>query len=52
MKKLEDMNMDELVDWAAGEILKGLIAGELRSTVWRVLNSTISWADELRRRNV
>lgn len=37
------MTFDELIDWAAAEILKGLIAGELRSTVYRVLMTAVQW---------
>jgi hypothetical protein len=46
MKKLDDMEFDELVDWAAGEILKSLIAGNFRTGVWTVLSAARQWRKE------
>ncbi len=43
--KLEEMTFNDLVDWAAGEILKGLIAGELRAVVFKVLITAGQWRD-------
>lgn len=36
---------DKVVDYQAGELLKGLIAGEFRDAVWRALQHAISWRD-------
>jgi hypothetical protein len=41
--KLEKMTFNDLVDWAAAEILKGLIAGEFRSVVFKVLVAAGQW---------
>lgn len=43
--KLEEMTFNDLVDWAAGEILTGLIAGELRSVVFKVLVAAGQWRE-------
>jgi hypothetical protein len=37
------VTFDQLIDWAACEILKGLIAGEFRSTVYEVLETARRW---------
>lgn len=37
MKTIEEMTWDELVDFCAGEILKGLIKGEFRSSIYQCL---------------
>ena len=34
----EKMTFEERVDWSAGHILKGLIAGNFRSAVWTVVD--------------
>lgn len=46
MKSIRDMTFEELVDWAAGYVLKGLIAGDFRSSVWFALNEAIIWRIE------
>ena len=38
-KVLKDMTFDELVDWAAGKILKDLIAGQFRQGVYAVCSA-------------
>ena len=43
MKPLKDMDFTELVDFAAGHILKELIKGEFRSAVWQMMNMAIEW---------
>lgn len=43
MKSIREMKFEELVDWAAGYVLKGLIAGDFRSSIWFVLNEAILW---------
>jgi hypothetical protein len=39
----DDLSFDELVDWAAGHMLKELIAGNFRGGVWFALNVTSQW---------
>ena len=34
----EEMTWEERVDWSAAYLLKGLIAGNFRSSVWMVLD--------------
>jgi len=41
--KVEDMDYTELVDWAAGEVMKGLLKGEFRGTVRMVLARAMDW---------
>lgn len=45
MKKFEKWTFDELVDYWAGRILMGLLAGEFKSTVRQAIESTIRWWD-------
>lgn len=43
--KVEDMKFSDLVDWAAGEVLKGLIAGNFHSSIHKVLNTALLWKE-------
>lgn len=46
MKDLKDWTWDELIDHAAGEILKGLIAGQLRSSIASQFIVMCNWLKE------
>ncbi len=46
-KELSEWTFDELVDYAAGEILKGLIAGNFRTQVFSMLDLTCRWRVEM-----
>lgn len=43
MKTFEEMTFDELVEWAAGHILKELIKGNFHSGVWCVCDASTRW---------
>ena len=39
----EQKTYEELVNWAAGEILQNLINGNFRDGIWSVCQSVIMW---------
>lgn len=51
MKQLKNMKFDELVDWAAGHILKQLIAGKFRAGVIHAMDQSILWYKERKGEN-
>lgn len=44
--ELKDWKFADVVDYAAGEILKGLIAGHFRTSVFNALEIAIRWRRE------
>ena len=45
MIDLDKCSFSELVDWATGEVLQGLIAGKLRDSVWNVMDRALVWKE-------
>lgn len=45
-RTLADYEFAEIVDWQAGAILKGLIAGDFRTSVWTALDLAMRWQAE------
>lgn len=43
MTDITEDTFENLVDFAAGEIMKGLIAGRFRADVWHMMNLAVRW---------